>query len=221
MRVIFAMLVVCSTSALAQRGGWGGYVGGGQGGTWTGYVGGFQRDAAQSPSWYVGSRYVGPTVQTPRYSRGTTQALIVANSVNALTASTFMAQQQLNAQREALAEQQQALEQQQLAAQQEFAARQEALAEQQLAAQRQALAAQQAQLAAAQQEAERARYETERTLAATEQAQQQTEAAREAARRQRELDERKAAPQTPGNPVFHWVDADGVEHYSTRPRDAK
>jgi hypothetical protein len=90
MRLTFAMLVVCSTGAFAQRG------------AWTGYVGGFQRDAVAGPAWYVGSRYVGPVV-APRASRGTTQALIVANSLNALTASTFLAQQQLAAQRDSLA----------------------------------------------------------------------------------------------------------------------
>ncbi len=209
MRALFAMLVVCSTGALAQRG------------AWTGYVGGFQRDPPPGPSWYLGSRYVGPVVQTPRYSRGSTQAVVVANSINALTASNFLAQQQLAAQRETLAAQQAQLEAQQLATQQDLAARQQALAERELAAQRDALAAQQAQLAKAREDAERARFETEAAASATVQAQQQADAAREAARRQRELDERRAAPQTPGNPVFHWVDADGVEHYSTKPREAK
>jgi hypothetical protein len=201
--------VVCSTGAFAQRG------------AWTGYVGGFQRDAVAGPAWFIGSRYVGPVAAPSRASWGTTQSVIVANSLNALTASTFLAQQQLAAQRDSLAAQQAQLEAQQLAAQQELAARQQALADRELALQRAALAEQQAQLARAREDAERARLEIDAASTATVQAQQQAEATREAARRQRELDERRAAPQTPGNPVFHWVDAEGVEHYSTKPRDAK
>jgi hypothetical protein len=208
------LLLVCTLSgpALAQAG------------AWTGYVGGWKYDPPgavqplrlppRAPSWR--------DQQTSDRTGTDVRAQQLLQQAALVQASALVNQQQLLAQRAEVEREQEALAREQLRAQQALAERERRLADEQLEAQR-ALLAQQQRLAE-QQRTAREQLAAAEALAEKERAQAREQLAlRE--HEALELDRQRTVsappppvePRTPGPPIHHWVDRDGVEHYSTRP----
>lgn len=200
MRTAIVLLSLIASSAFAQYD---------NGGVWTGYVGGWKPNTQPQ---VTGPGFVrpNPALDWPRPrqpQRVVVMPYYVPVNTTSVNQETQRAAEQAEQRRAWEAEQARIAQQNQLENERRLAAEREAMLQQQLESERR-LAAEREALAA-----EKLRLEREaaaRTLAAMTPAPKEPEPVR------------PAAPQTPGNDIYRWVDADGVTHYSTNvPASAK
>lgn len=200
MRSLIVLLALAASTALAQYD---------NGGVWTGYVGGWKPNA--QPQVIAPGSLPRPGLDWPRPrqpQRVVVMPYYVPVNTTSVNQESQRAAEQAEQRRAWEAEQARIAQQNQLENERRLAAEREAMLQQQLESERR-LAAEREALAA-----EKLRLEREtaaRTLAAmTPPPVQQPEPVR------------PAVPQTPGNDIYRWVDADGVTHYSTNvPASAK
>lgn len=197
MRTLIVLVSLAASTALAQD----------NGGVWTGYVGGWKPNAQPQ---VTGPGFV-PRTDWQRTRQPQRQVVVMPYYVPVNTTSvnqeTQRAAEQAEQRRAWEAEQARIAQQNQLENERRLAAEREAMLQQQLESERR-IATEREALAA-----EKLRLEREaaaRTLAAMTPPMKDPEPVR------------PAAPQTPGNDIYRWVDADGVTHYSTNvPASAK
>ena len=194
MRSLIVLFSLVASTALAQYD---------NGGVWTGYVGGWKPNTQQQVIPPGSVLRPNPMLDWPR-PRQPQRVVVMPYYVPANTTSvnqeTQRAAEQAEQRRAWEAEQARIAQQNQLENERRLAAEREAMLQQQLESERR-LAAEREALAA-----EKLRLEREtaaRTLAAMTPPPVQPEPVR------------PATPQTPGNDIYRWVDADGVTHYST------
>jgi hypothetical protein len=212
MRIALALVACLATPALAQPG------------VWTGYVGGWKYDPPQQVLplrvFTQGSLPRERTASERERARAAIARVPLVVPVASYFPSDWGGDTQLAAQREELQREQEALAQEQARMQAELADRERRLAEEQAAAQR-ALLAQQQRLAEQQRVAREQAAQSEALAERERAAASERQAAEEERLRQEQTTERatqaRAEPKAASPEIHHWVDADGVEHYSTRP----
>lgn len=193
MRSLLALFTLVASTALAQYD---------NGGVWTGYVGGWK----PNPQPHVFAPGATTRAAPRQPQRVVVMPYYVPVNTTTVNQEAQRAAEQAEQRRAWEAEQARIAQQNQLENERRLAAEREAMLQQQLESERR-LAAEREALAA-----EKLRLEREtaaRTLVAMTPPPVQQPA-------------RPAAPQTPGNDIYRWVDADGVTHYSTNvPESAK
>ncbi|MBM4777670.1 MAG: DUF4124 domain-containing protein [Archangiaceae bacterium] len=201
MRSLIVLFSLVASTALAQYD---------NGGVWTGYVGGWKPNAQPQTLQLGATGRPNPMLDWPRRQpqRVVVMPYYVPVNTTSVNQESQRAAEQAEQRRAWEAEQARIAQQNQLENERRLAADREAMLQQQLESERR-LAAEREALAA-----EKLRLEREaaaRTLAAmTPPPVQQPEPVR------------PSVPQTPGNDIYRWVDADGVTHYSTNvPASAK